>query len=82
MQLAATYDDLEQRIELLRQQEELDAIRPDLSGADIMRILGISEGPAVGRAYRYLLDVRLDRGPLPPDEAAQLLTAWWREQSG
>jgi poly(A) polymerase len=81
MQLAATYDDLEQRIALLRQQEELDAIRPDLSGSDIMRILDIPEGPAVGRAYRYLLDVRLDRGPLSPDAAAEELIQWWRGQS-
>ena len=80
MQLAATYDDLEARIAALREQEELDAIRPDLTGGDIMRILGIGPGPDVGKAYRYLLELRLDRGPLNQGQAEALLTQWWSEQ--
>ena len=80
MQLAATYDDLEARIAALREQEELDAIRPDLTGGDIMRILGIGPGPDVGKAYRYLLELRLDRGPLDQGQAEALLTQWWSEQ--
>ena len=55
----------------LREQEELDAIRPDLTGEEIMQVLGIGPGPDVGKAYRYLLEVRLDRGPIDPDQAFQ-----------
>jgi len=75
--LARTYDHLEERIEALMAQEELNSIRPDLDGAQIMRILGIPAGPLVGEAYRFLLDVRLDRGPLPADVAEEALLAWW-----
>ncbi|GGC79079.1 CCA tRNA nucleotidyltransferase [Tersicoccus solisilvae] len=77
--LAFAYDDLEQRIAVLAEQEELASIRPDLTGTDIMRILGIPPGPVVGRAYQYLLGVRMDQGPLPADEAERLLRAWWDE---
>ena len=79
--LSATYDDLEQRISVLEEQEELKAIRPDLDGNDIMEILGVSAGPKVGKAYNYLLEVRLDEGPLPRDEAIRKLTQWWQSQS-
>jgi poly(A) polymerase len=58
--LAATYDDLEERIAILAQQEELSSIRPDLDGNDIMTILKVPSGPMVGKEYNYLLDVRLD----------------------
>lgn len=75
--LARTYDHLEERIAVLAAQEELDAIRPDLDGAQIMRILDIGPGPEVGQAYRFLLDLRLDRGPLPQDLAEEALRAWW-----
>lgn len=75
--LQAAYDELERRIADLRQQEEVDAIRPDLDGADIMRILDLRPGPEVGRAYRFLLDLRLDEGPLGPEEATKRLLAWW-----
>lgn len=74
--LASTYDSLEQRIEQLRAQEELDSIRPDLDGAQIMQILGIKPGPEVGRAYKYLLELRLDTGPMTEAEATQALLAW------
>jgi poly(A) polymerase len=74
--LRRTYDDLEQRIEQLSAQEELAAIRPDLDGSQIMEILGIPPGPRVGAAYRHLLELRLDRGPMSPDEARTALLAW------
>lgn len=75
--LSAAYDDLEARIEKLRGEEELASIRPDLDGAQIMEILGIAPGPAVGEAYRFLMELRLDRGPLPPEVARAELLAWW-----
>ncbi|MGI8869291.1 MAG: CCA tRNA nucleotidyltransferase [Mycobacteriales bacterium] len=67
--LRRSYDELEERIAVLRQQEELDAIRPDLDGNEIMSILGIPPGPLVGRAYKHLLALRMERGPMPHDEA-------------
>lgn len=70
-------DDLEHRIGVLREQEALDAIRPDLSGDDIMRILGIAPGRAVGEARAHLLELRLDEGPLGPVEAERRLLEWW-----
>ena len=75
--LRSAYDDIEQRIAALREQEQLDAIRPDLDGNEIQRILGITPGREVGEAYRYLLDLRLDEGPLGPEEAEARLRAWW-----
>jgi poly(A) polymerase len=79
--LAAAYDTLEARIATLREQEELDAIRPDLDGNEIMEVLGIGPGPLVGRAYRYLLDVRMERGPLTRDQAVAEVKAWYATQS-
>jgi poly(A) polymerase len=78
--LAAAYDDLEKRIERLQDAEELAAVRPDLDGNQIIEILGIRPGPVVGRAYRHLLELRLDRGPLPEDVAREELLAWWALQ--
>ncbi|WP_298459086.1 CCA tRNA nucleotidyltransferase [uncultured Cellulomonas sp.] len=78
--LSAAYDDLEARIAALREQEELAAIRPDLDGQQIMAILGISPGPVVGRAYKHLLEVRLDQGPLDADSARAALLRWWADQ--
>jgi poly(A) polymerase len=78
--LSATYDDLEERIARLAEQEELEAIRPDLDGTEIMAILGIPPGPLVGQAYRYLLGLRMERGPLAHDVAVAELTAWYAEQ--
>jgi poly(A) polymerase len=74
--LAAAYDDLEARIEELSAREELDAVRPELDGERIMAVLGIPPGPAVGRAYKFLLDLRLDEGELGPEEAERRLRAW------
>ncbi|MGA0857357.1 MAG: CCA tRNA nucleotidyltransferase, partial [Candidatus Nanopelagicales bacterium] len=58
----------------------LNAIRPDLNGAEIMEILGINAGPTVGKAYSYLLELRLDRGPMSKDEAKSELLSWWKTQ--
>ncbi len=81
--LSAGYDDLEARIARLRAQEELDAVRPDLDGNAIMAILGIGPGRDVGRAWSFLKELRLDRGPLGPDEARAELLGWWsRQQQG
>ncbi len=79
--LQSAYDDLEHRIGELAEQERLDAVRPDLDGAAIMSILGIPPGPAVGAAVRYLLEIRLDEGPLPTAEAESRLRAWWADRS-
>ncbi|MFG6402570.1 CCA tRNA nucleotidyltransferase [Microbacterium sp. P04] len=75
--LASAYDDIEARIAALREQEEMDAIRPDLDGNRIQEVLGISPGREVGEAYRFLLELRLDEGPLPPAVAEQRLREWW-----
>ncbi|GAA2543020.1 CCA tRNA nucleotidyltransferase [Pseudonocardia hydrocarbonoxydans] len=78
--LQRSYDGLEERIAALREQEQLDSIRPDLDGNAIMEILGIPAGPAVGRAYKHLLAVRMEQGPLTRDEAEAELRRWAAEQ--
>ena len=77
--LARSYDDLERRIAVLAEEEELARLRPDLDGNEIMRILGIGPGRLVGQAYTYLLELRIDRGPLGKEEAAQELRRWAEE---
>ena len=74
--LAATYDALEARIEVLREQEELDKIRPELDGEEIMRILGLTPGPLVGKAWNFLLELRLSEGMLGRERATAELLAW------
>jgi poly(A) polymerase len=74
--LRRSYDELEHRIALLSEQEELASMRPDLDGNEIMEILGIAAGPQVGAAYRHLLELRLDHGPLGYDRARQELIDW------
>jgi poly(A) polymerase len=73
-------DELEERIAELRKQEELDAIRPDLDGHQVMEHLGLRPGPIVGDALRYLLEVRLDEGPLGQEEAYRRLDGWWEQR--
>jgi poly(A) polymerase len=75
--LGFAYDDLEQRIAVLAEQEEMAAVRPDLDGEQIMAILGVGPSREVGEAYRYLLEQRLDDGPLGDEEATRRLLAWW-----
>ena len=77
--LQRTYDDLESRIAALRAQEELDAIRPDLDGNAIMELLGIGPGPLVGQAYKHLLGLRMERGPLSREDAEAELRRWAAE---
>ncbi|NYD67838.1 CCA tRNA nucleotidyltransferase [Agromyces atrinae] len=75
--LGFAYDDLEARIAVLAEEEELAAVRPDLDGQQIMELLGVGPGPVIGEAYRFLLELRLDEGPLDPDVARERLLAWW-----
>jgi poly(A) polymerase len=74
--LAASYDDLEVRIARLAEQEELSRIRPDLDGAEVMRLLDLPPGPQVGAALKHLLGLRMEHGPLPREEAEAALFAW------
>ncbi|HEX5142262.1 MAG TPA: CCA tRNA nucleotidyltransferase [Mycobacterium sp.] len=75
--LRANYDDLEERITELAAKEDLARVRPDLDGNEIMTLLGIPAGPQVGEAWKFLKELRLDRGPLDHDEAVAELLAWW-----
>ena len=78
--LRTAYEQLEFRIDVLAEAEELQSMRPDLDGGQIMAILGIAPGPAVGRAYRFLLEKRIDEGPLGEEAAEAALRDWWRDQ--
>jgi len=75
--LRRAYDDLEARIERLTEEEELASIRPDLDGNQIMKILAIPPGPEVGKAYSFLMERRLDHGPMSEEEATEALLEWW-----
>lgn len=75
--LSFAYDDLEDRIAAIAIAEGVAALRPDLDGEQIMLLLGISPGRDVGRAYRFLLELRLDEGPLGTEEAERRLREWW-----
>ncbi|MCW2594515.1 MAG: tRNA adenylyltransferase [Jatrophihabitans sp.] len=75
--LSAAYDALEERIAALKEQEELDSIRPDLDGNQIMEVLGIPPGRLVGQAYKHLLALRMEHGPLGHDRAVEELRAWY-----
>jgi poly(A) polymerase len=79
--LARTYDQLEDRIVALMEEEELNKIRPDLDGVEIMKILDLKPSPVVGQAYNYLLELRLEHGPLGVEKATQELLTWWREKN-
>ncbi|WP_326698657.1 CCA tRNA nucleotidyltransferase [Streptomyces sp. NBC_01754] len=78
--LSRTYDGLEERIAQLKDQEQLDAIRPDLDGNEIMEILGVGPGPVIGKAYSFLLELRLENGPMERDAAVAALKEWWAAQ--
>lgn len=78
--LQENYDDLEQRIADLRAAEDLERVRPDLDGNAIMELLDIPAGPVVGEAWRYLKELRLDRGPLSREEAEEALREWWMQR--
>jgi poly(A) polymerase len=76
-ELARRMDELEHRIAVLQEQEELQAIRPDLDGTKVMEQLGVGPGPVVGKALAFLLELRLEEGPLGEDEARRRLAEWW-----
>lgn len=78
--LSFAYDDLEARIAELAQREELESIRPDLDGQAIMVMLGLKPGPVVGRAYKYMLEQRMEQGPLDAEAAEAALRLWWSQQ--
>ena len=80
-QLRRRMDELEERIAELREQEELAAIRPDLDGNAVMAELGLEPGRVVGEALSFLLELRLDEGPLGEDEARRRLRDWWETRS-
>ncbi|WP_121254020.1 CCA tRNA nucleotidyltransferase [Nocardioides ferulae] len=80
--LRRTYDELEERIAKLSEEEELASMRPDLDGNQIMAALEIGPGREVGEAYKFLLDLRMDRGPLGEDAAREALLEWWAARSG
>jgi poly(A) polymerase len=79
-QLAALQDDLELRIARLAEQENLEQIRPPLDGNEVMEHLGLKPGPLVGEALAYLLEERLERGPIDKEEAYNLLDEWARKK--
>jgi len=79
--LAKTYDALEARIAKLMEEEELSKIRPDLDGAQVMKLLGIKPSAAVGKALDYLLELRLENGPLGEERATEELLSWWSKEN-
>jgi poly(A) polymerase len=79
--LAATYDGLEDRIAVLMEEEELSRIRPDLDGGEVMQLLNLKPGAMVGKALDYLLELRMDQGPLGKERATELLHQWWAKQN-
>lgn len=80
--LRSNYDQLEERIAALAAKEDLARVRPDLDGNEIMELLGIPAGPQVGEAWRFLKELRMERGPLTHDEATAELLTWWNRRSG
>jgi len=80
--LARAYDNLEERISVLAEEEELAAIRPDLDGNEIMAALDVPPGRIVGDAYKFLLELRLDRGPQSKEDATKALQEWWQAKQG
>src|SRR6476661_7261282 len=78
--LSRTYDELERRIAELMEAEELAKVRPELNGNEIAEVLGIRPGPVLGRAYTFLLELRMDQGPIGPEAATEALRDWWATQ--
>jgi poly(A) polymerase len=79
-ELSRRMDELEARIAELAEQEALGALRPDLDGVAVMEHLGLAPGPVVGKALAFLMDLRLEEGPLGEAEAKRRLDAWWVAQ--
>ena len=72
-------DEMEERVRELKKKEDFDAIRPDLDGNEIMELLGLEPGPMIGRAYKHMLEYRLDNGPVDHDVAVEELKRWYAE---
>jgi poly(A) polymerase len=51
-----------------------------VDGTEIIDVLGIKPGPMVGKAYRHMLEYRLDNGPTPHDTAVEELKRWYADQ--
>ena len=79
--LSHIYDTLEERIDRLMEEEELNKIRPDLDGAQVMQILGIKPSPQVGKAMNFLMELRMDRGPIGEEAATEELLQWWKARN-
>ena len=80
MVFASAMDEMEDRVRELKKKEDFDAIRPDINGNEIMDLLGLEPGPMIGKAYRHMLDYRLDNGPVDHDVAVAELKRWYSEQ--
>ena len=80
MMFSTAMDEMEQRVRDLKEKEDFDAIRPDLNGDEIMQLLSIEPGPMVGKAYKHMLEYRLDNGPVERDVAVAELERWYKEQ--
>lgn len=80
LQFSSAMDEMEQRVRELKEKEDFDAIRPDVDGTEIIDVLGIKPGPMVGKAYRHMLEYRLDNGPTPHDTAVEELKRWYADQ--
>ena len=76
----ALQDELEERIAALAEEENLEAMRPPLDGRQVMEVLGLEPGPKIGEALAYLMELRLEQGPIPRDEAIELLKAWFADR--
>jgi poly(A) polymerase len=79
--LRRAYDELEARIDELAAREELDSLRPDLDGNQIMALLGIGPSREVGQAYQFLLERRMEDGPLGEERARAELLEWWQQRA-
>ena len=78
--LAARMDELEERITILREQEDLNRLRPALDGVAVMELLGLTPSRAVGEALDFLMEIRLDEGEISEEEAKRRLREWWERQ--
>ncbi len=45
-----------------------------------MELLGLRPGPSVGKAYKHMLELRLEHGPMEHDAAVAALRDWWAAQ--
>lgn len=77
---SSAMDEMEARVRELKEKEDFEAIRPDLNGNEIMQILELAPGPVVGKAYKHMLEFRLDNGPVEHEEAVAELKRWYANQ--